>query len=313
MNTKVRCRPRTNPPVIEYYEDGNTHNQPDLLLTRIWMGIVPPDEEPGYVCVVGEVYDGDLEQRARQKVLLDEGSALEVADMMNEEDRQRWHRLLYCDIETEDGERKEIPRSERPTLDDLRQAATALKDLYSYSTKEVMMCWSPGGDQHVQFHQYMQSTWGFTYPGKRDPEQWAEWYPYFRNVDYRMAVSNQPPFGDNAEYAHELVESLLAGGELLFNESCHLFLSPELENPRRAVGMVLAAMQLMDWSWKLEDYREIDGYDDWREGEAEQAEEQLASDIEKRLRIAGAMLQPRRGPTGDRETNPYLKTNQQEG
>ena len=49
--------------------------QPNYFCTRIWIGVVPPEDidgqfVPGYACVVGEKFDGDPMQREREMVVL---------------------------------------------------------------------------------------------------------------------------------------------------------------------------------------------------------------------------------------------------
>jgi len=304
MNTKAKVlKKKGELPLIEFWSDGNdSDREPDEIFTRIWMGIVPPDNEPGYVCIIGEIWDGEFEQKARPKILLDEGIALDPDDF-NDEDRRTWSRLLF----TNDGA---TPRKERPTLEDLRHAAVALKDIYSAASRDPILAFLPPGESNAQFFQYMIATWGFTYPGKRDDEEWQRWYPFFRSQEYRLGMSNQPPFGDNGEYAQELVESLLAGRELRISARCDHFLTPSLVNPRKCVGMVLASMQMIDWSFRLNEYREDDAYEDWRDNEEEREEADLARQIQGRMWAAGLRspgLHDARGPYRD-NADPYLKT-----
>lgn len=295
MNTKAVVRPRKDPALIEYYVDGVTDRVPDELFTRIWMGIVPPDVEAGYACVVGELFDNSFEQRTRPKMVIDEGIALKPSDF-DSDGLSQWSHLVYPAKPTPDFRE----RVERPTLDDLRQVSVALKDIYSASVREPILCFIPSGEGNRHFFQYMLQTWGFNYVGKRDDEEWKKWYPFFRSQNYRLGISNDPPFGDNPTYAHELVESLMAGGELRVEKHCDLFLTPELNNPRRCVGMVLAAMQMIDWSFKFEEYREMDGFGDWRVEEDTTNEQKLAQEIAGRLWLAGMRM-----PSVDDARKPY--------
>ncbi len=280
MNTKAVVRARKDPALIEYYIDGNTEREPDELFTRIWMGIVPPDDEAGYACVIGELFDSTFEQKTRPKMLIDEGIALRPSDF-DADGLKEWSRLVYNSF---DGE-ETTERWERPTLDDLRHVCVGLKDIYSASVREPILAFVPP-DVNPHFFHYILQTWGFNYDGSRDDEEWAKWYPFFRSQAYRLSLSNEPPFGENPEYAQELVESLFAGGELQVEAHCSLFLTPEVKNPRRCVGMVLAAMQMIDWSWKFVEHREKDGFGDWRVDDTSE-EQKLAQQIEQRLWMAG--------------------------
>ncbi len=76
MNINVKVEKWREPALVEIDE-----GEGPILYTRVWMGMVPPKGlEPGYACVVGEVYDDDPRQKPRPKILLDEAQALNPDD-----------------------------------------------------------------------------------------------------------------------------------------------------------------------------------------------------------------------------------------
>ncbi len=288
MNTNVVVRHLADPPLLKVWDHPDADDF--MLFTRIWMGIVGPQErEPGYAVVVGEVYDGDVRQKARRKIVLDEGQALDPQDF-DEETRKKHYDLLYCDLEGEDGQLQQVRKVDLPTLDDLRAAMVTLKDLY-----HVNLGYTPPNS--AVFYQHMRSTEGLThYSPDYDDGQLAHWYPCFRHSDATATLSDNPPFGDDEEYGRQLIESLLARDELHVNEQCRLFRNRSLTAPIRAVGLVCSAMQVMDWPHQIREWREQDGSGAHRgdKSEEQMVREAQAREIEARLWHAGMPVVPPR-------------------
>lgn len=297
MNPDVIVQARHNPPLLEVHDSPRAQAEgiPPLKFTRIWMGIVgPAGREPGYACVVGEVFDGDIRQKARKKILLDEAQALAPGDL-SEPDRARYRDLLYARKIEDDGSERDVPKADHPTLDDLRLACAALKDLYWYDFRKSdggrLLAWTTPGEP--QFAQFMRATEGLAapYPPKQDPEQLRAWHPFFVDGSALTAIADEVPFGEDPDYSRQLVESLLARDDLGVNEHCRLFDDARLEHPVRAVGLVCAAMQAVDWSWVQKAYQESDGYEEMDMTEARRKEmERYCHDYEVRMQMAGVKV-----------------------
>lgn len=297
MNTDVVLRRDTNPPVLKLWDSRRAHDagEDPLEFTRIWMGIVgPKGAEPGYACVVGELYDGDVRQKVRPKLLLDEAQAIAPADLR--EDQVETHRdLVYAE---RGGER--IIKANDPTIDDLRQAAVALKDLYWYGrAADRLQIYTPPDEK--RFTQYILATEGLcrAYPTTRagrlhDPEHLRSWFPFFKDHECIAPLSPDVPFGEDPEYGLALIESLLARDELQINEHCTLFENRQLEAPHRAVALVCAAMQAIDWSYLIREWRESDGYEDIEEAEErdQRRREEAEENYNLRLYMAGLPMPP---------------------
>ena len=158
MNPNVTVRKRKDPGLVEIDEGDGA-----VLYTRVWIGMVPPKGlEPGYACVVGEVFDDDPRQKPRPKILLDEAQALSPDDW-DKDTVDRYRDLFYTDIEGPDGV-VEATKASNPTLHDLRIAAVALKDLY----KGEMGITLP---HHPPFTAFLRATEGLClYDDQVDPE-----------------------------------------------------------------------------------------------------------------------------------------------
>lgn len=302
MNTDVVIKRTADPPVLLVWDSLKAVDRGDapLEFTRLWMGLCGPHgTEPGYACIVGEEYDGDPRQKARRKVLLDEAQALRPEDFTPAQ-RETYAALLYAERHEADGSTRRIIKADNPTLDDLRQAAIALKDLYWYGGEgDRLQVYVPPTD--TRFGQYMLATEGLCrdYPRTQqghpmDPEQLRAWYPFYQDSDRIAPLSNDVPFGEDEEYGRQLVESLLARDDLLINDHCRLFDDQRLEHPLRAVALVCAAMQAMDWSFRVREWRESDGYEDISESDerVEEEERRFEEDMALRLYMAGMPMPP---------------------
>lgn len=295
MNPDVIVRGRTNPPLLEVHDSAKARfdGHPPLLCTRIYMGIVGPEgDEPGYACVVGEIYDGDTRQKARKKIVLDEAQALRPDDI-DPRQHDRYADLIWSEKRLADGTVQRIPKADHPTLEDLRQACCALKDLYWYEFHKAdggrLLAYAPPGSE--PFVQYMRATEGLSapYPAKKDPEQLKAWWPFFAHEQALTAIASEVPFGEDEEYARQLIESLLARDDIVANDHCTLFWDTRLRHPRRAAGLVCAAMQATDWSWIARGRPEDDGYEDVDMTEAKRRQmEEYCIGVEARLAVAGS-------------------------
>jgi len=252
MNVNVTVSALANDELIEIDEgDG------PVVYTRVWMGLVPPKGlEPGYACVVGEVYDDDPRQKPRPKILLDEAQALSPDDWPSET-VEKYHDLFYTDIEGSDpGCVMEAAKASNPTLHDLRIAAVSLKDIYMVRQGITL-------PHHIPFTAFLRATEGLClYDEHIDPEQYKDWFPTFRSFSRSMPIIDEVPMGDDEEYGRQLVETLLGRNELHVNEHCKLFQNSHLAHPVRAVGLVCSAMQVWDYSFKIRDVQINDGYED---------------------------------------------------
>ena len=246
-----------------------------LRLTRIAVGIVPPagdGSEHGYAAVIGEIYDPDERQKQRTKILLDEGRCLCPEDIrvagapLSREDVKHPHwGLVYANGFDRDGNPLVIRRADAPTADDLRQAVVALKDLYHPDPGKVqkpLVAWMPPGNADVPFVQWMRATEGLMrYPTEYGRTTFQEWWPFFRSNQHKMGISNEPPFGENVDFGRGLIDSLVARGELIVNrKNCPVWLDWNLNNPRRAVGLVCAVMQHQEAVVQVRELEHIDAY-----------------------------------------------------
>ena len=303
MNPNVKMRHLRNPPVIEVTSP--LFGDP-LYFTRIYMGIVGPTHEPGYGVIVGEEWDGDPRQKTRPKVILDEVTALRPADLLDRyPDLEPWHDLLYVKSRGADGEETLRDRSDIPTLDDLRPALVALKDIWhppgiyikehpddeeEWERLPLPAVTSPGDENFVQ---YLRATDGLEIYDKGDEvpideDQHKLWHPFFSGLDTVCSINAEPPFGEDTEYSDALVKSLVAGKELRAMGYITRFLDKSQQHPTRAVGLVCGMMQYDDWTYEVRKYRPSDGYEELPspEVEAEVVEKEMF-EVEAALRRAG--------------------------
>jgi hypothetical protein len=226
---------------------------PSYFCTRIWIGVVPPEDVdgqpvPGYACVVGELYDGDPMQRDRKRVVMDEGIALDPKDFTARE------RLRY-------GLRDDA--LEHPTLFTLREAVIGLKDLYWAERIYI----PPG---NPRFYAFMQSTDGlYGYDGRYGDGRYAQAMPFFVS---RNRTCNAVLQADHEERAHNLhlVNSLLELDQLEIYTDLTLFWERRLPSAYRAIGLLCAEMQLTDMTYAIRQMSFSDGYEDYEATEQEQ-------------------------------------------
>lgn len=265
MNTRVRVVRRKNPPVVRVYLDRDSESYREF--TRLWMSVMPPlEDEPAYACVVGEVYDQDHRQKSRQKIILDEAQCLRPEDLERAGlDPMQWEELLYVP-EVEGRPRR--PKSDLVTMEDIRPALIALKDLYGEDDpsrkpgNNPLFLVVPPGPANSPFVRWIQITQGLTFysPGE-EPEQLKKWYPFFKGTDRQAIMLVETPFyRDDPEYAMRVVEALVARDELMALPGLDLWATKTLKNPMRAVSLICAGMAAMDWSFHIQEWEESDGY-----------------------------------------------------
>ena len=257
VDRSVRVRRRGKPALSAVYhgvalEQDLEKVGPNYFCTRIWIGVVPPEDSngessPGYACVVGELFDGDPTQRDRKRIVFDEGIALDPADFSPKE------RLCF-------GMRDDA--LQLPTLYTLRDAVIALKDLY---WAERIFC-PPG---NPRFHQFIQSTDGlYAYDPRYGDGRYQKHMPFF--VSRRRLCSGVLQV-EHEERAHnlKLVDSLLALDLIEIRSHCKLFWERKLPTAYRAVGLVCAEMQMSDMTYRIRQMHFSDGYEDYGEDNQE--------------------------------------------
>ena len=255
MNPTVTVRRRQEPPLTAIWHKATKETDlekvpPDLLMTRIWIGVAPPEGKfPGYACVVGEVFDNEPAQSIRKRIVLDDAMCL-VPDQFTAARRKQ---LQLPDT---------MPKV--PTLHQLRQAVIGLKNLWWPNLIYVP-------PDNVAFFQYFRSTDGlFSYDERYGEGQYRMWHPYHVNKSYLTdAVVRAGRIDPQTEQYREdqdfnvgLVNSLLGMDRLTVAED---LLWWEHNNTRpsvnRALGMVLNEMEYHDMTYAVRDYRISDGYD----------------------------------------------------
>lgn len=258
---KVWPQRAPNPPVKWVYFDPDPKlriedQAPDLKLTRILMAAVPPIERaPAYCTVIGEVYDGDPRQKSRLRIVLDEAVALDPADF-NEEEQLKF---------------EVHPKSmDYPTIDSLRRAVVALKDLWLPD----LFILPPPEDQ--SFNRIIRATEGLAGYDRRQDAMFPYWFPFYRRDQpvYREGVvvdRTEPLVGfavpeeEDATINYQIVENLLALDNLQVSSSCKLWHTLEhwREPMRRAMGLVLHWMQDTDMTYLMRSWTQPEvGYTD---------------------------------------------------
>jgi len=165
MIRTVKVKTNEYPPIRHIFIDPDPGRPleeqiPDFKATRIFMGIVPPEgRSPGYACVIAELYDNDPAQHTRERVMLDEGIALDPDDFSPEE------RLQFG----------VHPKSiEHPTIESLRRAIVALKDLWLPDLVII-----PPPDDGT-FARIVKTTEGLTSYDRRMEAHFQYWFPFYR-------------------------------------------------------------------------------------------------------------------------------------
>jgi len=235
--------------------------------TRIYMGIVPPTgHEPGYVAVVGELFDGTYEPKHRSLFVIDEG-------------------VCFPNIDPSDA-----------LLSDLMKATSALKDLYMPGTdidestdnmtaEELELldmtnrssASGLGGDRRLIMSAghplFLEEVRKFqhgicSYPDEEDLPlgRTKARYPFFVSRD-RIAPLYEPPWMEDEEYGMKTVTTMMNRVDeetekkmLRHHECCTVLSSGQYKTPLRAVAMCCLSLQTYDWTEALEGRFDYDGY-----------------------------------------------------
>jgi len=290
MNRTVKVRQRVGMPIRDIFFDPDPDMDledqiADLRVTRIFLGVVPPKgRSPGYACVVGEVFDNDPAQHTRERVMLDEGIALDPADFTDAE-------CLKFGVHT-----KSI---DHPTMESLRRAVVMLKDLW---LPDIIIVPPPGDDT---FGQLIRITEGLTHYDRRMEAHFQYWFPHYR-VDQPDGKGGHTeplagvvaPEEEDEELNAQIVKNLFSLDLLTIQD----YPEDERDDPtrpcrhyhqrreqwdtiHRAMGLVLHHMQDMDMTFAMREWEDTEeGYTDaikfHREemGEALEAENELIAE-----------------------------------
>jgi len=232
------------------------YQEPDFRLTRLWLIAVPPEKtEPGYGCVLGELWEPMNLQREARRILFDEGYALDPADF--EPAQQEFHEISQTEYD-------------QPTLGSLRRALVALKDLWRPSHLYA----PPGNDAFMQFLYKAEGLLGYD---RRTPiYELKKWFPFFQSPDNRLD-GVAPVLYEDRDYNEQLIDSLMdqrRDGQPLFivPQDLDSWWTRKLQNARRAAGLGLCWMQIQDMVSVAREYRLSDGYE-WTPRESEESEE----------------------------------------
>ena len=255
MNRRIQVRRRKDTPVTAVYE-GVTRREkleayePAFYLSRIWMGVCPPENgEPGYTAVLGQIYDGVQDRREPLVRLLDEGMALDPADFSPAELKR--YKIPYDNVR-------------RPTKSRLGQAVIALKDIYW-----PQLCLLPPGSkgkgsdqQGAPFTAFIRKLNGLmAYDMSQGQRFFRQWWPFYsttrRVVDGVVEVEEE-----DRDYNKALIDALYESQALIINEHCTIYLDERLEVAKRCVGMVLHEMEVRDVAPTMRTFEFGDGYAD---------------------------------------------------
>jgi len=257
MNRAVRVQRSDDDPRTLVYEGVGPKDslhlfEPTYTCTRIWMGVVPPeDDQQGYAAVIGELNDFDPRQRERTCILLDEGMALNPEDF-TESERRRF----------------DIPDDNLryPTKRRLAEAVVALKDLWW--PWQILL--PPGGGPppdrgdrpEAPWTHYLRTTDGLTnYDKALGPGYFREWYPFYVNQK-RVTKVVREVFHEDQAYNKALMEALFDVDKLRIAENCRVFLEQRLPCCERCVGLILAEMEYEDSTRMIRMSRFGDDYGD---------------------------------------------------
>jgi len=259
-------RRQEGPPTVRVWEapppDANLDIEPhDWEFTRIWMAAVNGEGNyPPYAVVVGELYDGDPRQKDRQRVILDEGVALDARDFSPEE--QIKYQIREKDVEY-------------PSLFTLGRVLVALKDIW---WPELL--WVPP-DTKQGFTRSIRNI-----DGLQDYDQHylghhvETWWPCFK-TEHRTVPVVETPYED--PLTNLRIANALFHRDMLVNLDCDIWermhgydgSNEPISTPNRALGMVLERMQVYDMTYEIRTWQESDGY----EREPRPTEEQQDNDI----------------------------------
>jgi len=245
---------------------------PKRHLTRVWMGVVPPDgEDPGYAAVLGEVNDPSQLKDERVVYLLDEGVALDPDDF-NEAERD------YYGIR-EDNKRK-------PTKRRLAQAVVALKDLYWPQKCILPPASSVGSDGQLRGDQpaapwteFIRGTDGMVaYSSTFGGNARLRRHPFFRSAKVTIGAVLEA-HREDLGYNLALIEAMYDADLLKIYDHCSIYLDERPATSRRCVGLILSEMELLPVHYMQVPVEERTGYaepsddeDALAELEAEEAE-----------------------------------------
>lgn len=253
MDRRVQVRRPPHSPLTAVYSDpppGLDLDKlaPNFLMTRIWMGVVPPEAErqggvekvhPGYACVVGEVYDANPQERHLPKIVLDEAVALNPADFNEEEIR----RFRLTDKEYR-----------YPTLFSLQQAIIALKDIWWPSQVLVP-------PETALYETLLFNTDGLCQYEERLGERlYQSWHPFFKSKR-RVAQGIIKVEHENRAYNEGLIDALMGRDLLEVYTDCTILLDEQTPPARRAAGLVLAQMEKFP-QWQQIRQRENASFDE---------------------------------------------------
>ena len=226
---------------------------PDYYLSRIWMGVVPPEDgEAGYTCVLGEVYNpAQLAQREKPVILLDEAVALDPADF-NKRERAYW--------DIRDDERQQ------PTKRRLGRAVVALKHLYyphrilvPPSTDRRGQLIMDGARPEAPFTGFIRRLDGLmAYPEGYGHRWRQKWFPFYQ-TPCQPEEGVQEAYQEDRAYNRSLLDALFDAQLLTVLSHCTIYADEKLAASRRAVGLVLAEMEMRPAPQMRSPYRS-DGY-----------------------------------------------------
>lgn len=247
------------------------------LFTRVWLALAPPvRREPGYVAVVGEVYETGLLQREllqarlRPTFLLDEYSDVLMPRLLTQAANLK---DVYC-----------------PYVDRADLAANPRRHDPHYQ----MLIWP----QEELLEDVQKQHYGLTcypYPEDFDDSQCELRWPYFRSR-HHVVPAVFPPYKEDPERLYAIADAMMrektpAGLEMFgVHAVCRHWHEGQHQTPHMAVAMVMAAMQRYDWSERvnpdvLGDYEhDLTDEELWEEMEYEREE------IERML---NALVSPR--------------------
>jgi len=209
---------------------------PDHYLSRVWMGVVPPENgEPGYVAVLGEIFDPTQRMHERKVRVIDEGVALDPVDFTDAE-------CKYYDID---------PGScMNPTKTRLMRAVVGLKDLY-WPQRCILPPESPRGSTGYRgdraappFTEFVRRADGLMYYNSEyGTRHYRKWYPFFQSTQKTIdgVVEAQQ---EDRDYNLSLIDAMYDSNLLFIYSHCTIYNDQQLVNSRRCVGMVLAEMEM---------------------------------------------------------------------
>ena len=263
MNRLVRVWQHADPPIIDLFLSPDAdkplrEQTADLRATRLWMAAAPPDETgPSYACVVAEIYDGDLAQKDRPKLLLDETVGLDPADFTDDECEKY---AIYPPHIIEKIRAGDLQHEETTTLGNYRRGVVALKDLYRPNMLFVPgqgLDWSQETyAREIQTNKFFRQivyTEGLQIYDTRFEDDFEKWFP-FGGARHRIGIQT---VREDADFDQRIVDNLFAIDALQVASTCRLFHARSTWAPiRRALAIVLAQMQDQDLTYQMREWDE---------------------------------------------------------